>query len=264
MRKLMYETSQTLVYKVQESQSKKVAVVIGNGDIIDFRPMKMQEPLYEGCDVYTFYFRKENEGLKPAGEQLAIWLKTVENMYGKIFLVMKSKCGNMAITSVANNLTNYSKYKIFVVNAPIEGTEAATPSLLRKRIYKDKSKWKKLIYKMEDFILIKIVYGNYPVDWDIQIGSTYMKENLDEELLENFDITVIASSLNGKQCKTVLDLILKWFDKRVKLYGDGIVSLNSQLGFKEPKKIFSANHISILKDSKKMIQKEIEKEKGRL
>lgn len=264
MRELMYETSQTLVYKVQESKNKKVAVVIGNGDIIDFRPMKMQEPLYEGCDVYTFYFQKENEGLKPAGEQLARWLKTMENMYGKIFLVMKSKCGNMVITSVANNLTNYAKYKIFVVNAPIEGTEAATPSLLRKRIYKDKIKWKKLTYKIEDFILIKIVYGNYPVDWDIQIGSNYMKENLDEELLKNFDIAVIASSLNGKQCKTVLDFILKWFDKRFKLYGDGIVSLNSQLGFKEPKKIFSANHISILKDSKKMIQKEIEKEKGRL
>ena len=45
MRELMYETSQTLVYKVQESKSKKVAVVIGNGDIIDFRPMKRQEPL---------------------------------------------------------------------------------------------------------------------------------------------------------------------------------------------------------------------------
>ena len=203
MRELMYETSQTLVYKVQESKSKKVAVVIGNGDIIDFRPMKMQEPLYEGCDVYTFYFRKENKGLKPAGEQLARWLKSVENMYGKIFLVMKSKCGNMVITSVANNLTNYSKYKIFVVNAPIEGTEAATPSLLRKRIYKDKVKWKKLIYKIEDFILIKIVYGNYPVDWDIQIGSNYMKENLDEELLKNFDIAVIASSLDGKKCKNL-------------------------------------------------------------
>ena len=83
-------------------------------------------------------------------------------------------------------------------------------------------------------------------------------------LLKNFDIAVIASSLNGKKCKNILDFILKWFDKRFKLYGDGIVSLNSQLSFKEPKKIFSANHISILKDSKKMIQKEIEKEKGRL
>lgn len=96
----------------------------------------------------------------------------------------------------------------------------------------------KLIYKIEDFILIKIVYGNYPVDWDIQIGSNYMKENLDEELVKNFDIAVIASSLNGKKCKNILDFILKWFDKRFKLYGDGIVSLNSQLSFKEPKRYF--------------------------
>lgn len=69
MRKTMYKTSETLVYKIQEYTAKKIAVVIGNGDIIDFRPMKMQEPLYCGCDVYAFYFRKENKGLKSSGEE---------------------------------------------------------------------------------------------------------------------------------------------------------------------------------------------------
>ena len=69
MRKTMYKTSETLVYKIQEYTAKKIAVVIRNGDIIDFRPMKMQEPLYCGCDVYAFYFRKENKGLKSSGEE---------------------------------------------------------------------------------------------------------------------------------------------------------------------------------------------------
>ena len=59
MRKLMYETSQTLVYKVQESQSKKVAVVIGNGDIIDFRPMKMQETLNDAKTEFNRRFEEK-------------------------------------------------------------------------------------------------------------------------------------------------------------------------------------------------------------
>ena len=50
MRKLMYETSQTLVYKVQESQSKKVAVVIGNEDYLE--PSKV---IYNFTKDHDFY-----------------------------------------------------------------------------------------------------------------------------------------------------------------------------------------------------------------
>lgn len=262
MRKIMYKTSETIVYKVQEYADKKAAVVIGNGDIIDFRPMRMQEPLYSGCDVYVFYFRKENKGLKSSGEELAKWLISMEEHYTKIFLVMKSKCGNMVITSVVNNLTNYRKYKIFVVNAPLAGTVAATPKELRRQIYRDKKLWNLPVYFLEDIILTKIVYGDYPIDHDIQVGAEYMKNYLKKkEVADKFDITVIAGTLRKKKCKTILDFILRWFDKRFEFCGDGIVPLKSQMSFKEPARVIVTNHITVLDDSKKIIQKEIDKEK---
>lgn len=253
-KKIVYESSEFILYNIQNS-SNQTLVIIGTGNIIDWRPMHLQKPIYSNCSIYAMYFKKMHTGLEIAGRQLADYINTCN--YNTVFFVGHSKCGVMAYTSLASNLK--TRHRIFLVSAPLNGTELATPNVLKHRFFNSD---KKLFFRclslpmhsLEYFIYRYLFYGNYPVDHDIALDSDYIFNNFNPLVLREHDfVNIVASCKDISTKKSIADLFLCWLDKRLSINGDGVVPLSSQLVL-EPSYFINATHSSSLFASRDIIQ----------
>lgn len=255
MRKIVYENDEFILYNIQNS-SNQTLVIIGTGNIIDWRPMKLQKPIYSNCSIYAMYFKKKNTGLYNAGRQLAEYINNCK--YANVIFVGHSKCGVMAYTSLASNLK--LRQTLILISAPLAGTELATPDVVKHRFLSNTSKSLvsrclfSLVHYFEYFIYRYLFYGNYPIDHDIALNSDYTFDNFNPMVLrrQNF-VNIVASCENITTNKDFKDSFLCWLDKRLSIGGDGVVSLPSQ-SLLAPTHSICATHSSSLTASRLIVQ----------
>lgn len=269
MRKRVYQDREIILEVIQEEEESQNLVIIGNGNIMDWRrPMKRQEPLFENCTVLAMYFNSHCSGLRPAGKSLAEYLDTnpLARQYKNIFLVMHSKCGVMAITSVAEFLRRAAT--IFTISTPFRGTISATPEEMKRAIFREdsfcspfKKRCNYMIYDLEYFSYRYVVFRNYPIDRNISVYSCYFTDHYKKEFLSRHNhINIVATCKNLSEeewrRRGKADYFMYWLDKRLNIHGDGVVSTYSQSYFEADYELDSL-HTTSLKDSKSIIQEYI-------
>ncbi len=255
-KKIAYETDEFVLFDIQ-NDSTQTLVIIGTGNIVDWRPMQLQKPIYSNCSIYAMYFKKKHTGLGRAGKQLAEYINDCN--YKNVFFVGHSKCGVMAYTSFANNLK--VRHTIFLISAPLAGTELATPNVLKHRFLVSTAN-KKLVFRcfdeikheLEYFVYRYLFFGDYPVDHDIALDSDYTFSNFNPIVLRRHNfVNIAAYCKNMTTHKDIKDLFLCWLDKRLCIHGDGVVPLYSQTILR-PNYLIEATHSSSLTASKHIVQ----------
>lgn len=263
-RKISFQTNEIVLYQIQDQPETKTAVIIGTGNILDWRPMSFQEPIYDNCSIFAMYFTTKNSGLENGGRQVADFVSFHLKEYDRIFLVMHSKCGVMAVTSLAQSLKRSST--IIPISAPFLGTLSATPAEMKKRAFATSLSWYHPLYypvllknATEYAIYRYAIFGDYPIDHDIALDQMYFLTHYDPSALENHRvINIIADMYQDFENKTFEDRFLLWLSKRIQEYsGDGVVSIRSQSELPVSHCI-SGTHATSLSRSRNIVQRYID------
>ena len=180
---------------------------------------------------YTF-----NADLISAGKDIAKFLETISKDYNQYFLVGHSKC-SITLYTTAFIYKNPHLITLTTVSAPVFGTVIADKNFVHE-ILKNK-----YLIKLYDSI-----FSDHQVDRDIIPGSNALQELQNMTLNSNIiHINVKSKFTTIFSCRNPIDLLLYWLDKKLGLYGDGMVPFSVQQ-FKNASlvKVFHCSHLCSL------------------
>lgn len=248
---IVYKTDNIIIQKTQEGLRKKRCFIIGTGhslsvneeDYITKHDPFMHEfvpKVAEEVTVYVFYFTFESSGLEESSREIAEFVDSLQENYEQIFLVGHSKCG-VCLT----NTSWYCKKEVVLVtiSTPFKGTIVADKEMTEK--------------ELKYPILIKIynmIFSNHNVDKDIAPNSRCIKNMHYPICKEHINV---VSTLRGLQdCNNPIDVFLVFWDKLLKIGGDGIVSIDSQMATTTNQEInVFCSHASSLTQALRIIDK---------
>lgn len=219
---VVFKTKNIIIQKIKEGSDKK-CLLIGKGnslsvnennEIVSHDPgMKTFEVDFDtDATVYTFYFTFECAGLTISSEEITNFVNNLSDSFNQIYLIGHSKCGPCLYktTELCNRKVN-----LITISSPFKGTKVADKSMMEKEL-----KYKLLIN------FYNKIFSNHNVDKDIAPNSEFIK-NFTFSKLENH-INITASLDHLTSCEDLIDLFLYFFNKVMKINGDGIVPLESQ------------------------------------
>lgn len=220
---IAYRTKNVVIHQTQEGKKKKRCYIIGNGQSlsIDDKDMitkhdpimrKFYPKINPDNSAFVFYFTHECSGLAAASKEIAKFVDELSEKYDEIFLVGHSKCGLCLYQA-----SHYCKKKVILVtvSTPFAGTLMADKNSVDEKI---KSRLLKKIYNR--------IFSNHNVDKDVMPNSKFIKSILPANCKEHINIE--SNLKNIFSCKCLADLFLLFWDRKLKIYGDGIVPLESQ------------------------------------
>ena len=221
LKNIVYQTKNILVVELLRKNKDK-CFIIGNGHSLSVdhngqiikRDPGMQYVSTKNLDdysVYAFYFTFESVGLAESSYDLSLFVKTL-SFYQGIFLVGHSKCG-LCFYEACNQISK--PCTLITISTPFLGTNIADSNYMKSVL-----KRKLLIY------LYQKIFSNHAVDQDICPGSHYLSTIPTH--CKQFHINVVSSIPNLKKCRGLFDFLLYYLDHKIKVNGDGIVSLTSQ------------------------------------
>ena len=217
---VVFKGKNVIIQKIETELRSKRCIVIGNGhslSVDEDDKITLHDPgmskfaVSMKHTVYAFYFTFESDGLLESSKELAEFVNKISYYYEEVILIGHSKCG-----VCVQNAKQYINRKntIVTISAPFDGTFIADKKACES--------------KLKNLLFIKIynkIFSNHNVDKDIMPNSEFI-QNMNRQCID-FNIT---SSINKVgDCKNIKDLILFIFDKMMKVNGDGIVSLDSQM-----------------------------------
>ena len=173
-------------------------------------------------------------------EEMEIYIKKICERYKVVYIIGISKGGiiNCLLYNKLIENNNINNIKLVNISTPYKGTIFADPKALKKRLEERKIPFRKKIYNT----YIKIFDGNFP-DQMIQQNS----EILNEVKYNSKIINVVAKAtfscfLKDLFLLNIESVLLYLIDKVLRIKGDGIVSIDSQMrNYKKDVKI-NATH----------------------
>lgn len=221
---IVYKTDNLLIEKIQEGNECDKCYIIGTGyslSVDDNDLVSSHDPFMDKFSIdidknitaFSFYFTFESSGLGESSKELANFINNLDNKYKNIYLIGQSKCGICAY-----NASHYCDKDITLVtiSAPFKGTPTADLECIKERL---KHNVLRLFYDN--------MFSNHNVDKDIIPNSKLLNSLEKPKYKEHINITSRISSL--KDCKSISDYFLYYWDKALKLNGDGVVPYDSQL-----------------------------------
>lgn len=248
------ETSNFILYQTQYNSNRKL-VIIGTGLTRDWRCPGVQRTDFKDCTIWVMYFKKGCTGLQDSGKKLASFINSRAFMYQHITFVDHSKCANMALTSLIQNMKR--KQLFFTVSPAFGGTPCVMPDEIKRRLFEKKDSLSFLAFSLAygAYLFYRyILFGNYPVDHDISLTSSNFKDNYKDEALLGHKVIIIGSDCSSYAPRSVPDRFLCWFDNFFEIGGDGVTSKQSQSYLREPDYWVYATHNRSLDASISIIQ----------
>ncbi|MBR3002999.1 MAG: hypothetical protein IKF38_05540 [Clostridia bacterium] len=247
---VVYKTQNIIIQKIQGGKKRNRCYIIGNGYSLsvdsncvitkhDSGMDKFQPKINANHSVYAFYFTFECSGLEEASREIADFINKLSENYEQIFLIGHSKCGLCLY-----NASHYCNKKLILVtiSTPFSGTILADKNAVEQTL---KSRVLKKIYNN--------IFGNHNVDSDIIPNSLFI-QNLQAAHYEKH-INITSSFKNLFDCKSIVDFLLYFLDKIMKIDGDGLVPLNSQNTNSTRTINISCSHANSLKEGIDLVEK---------
>lgn len=226
------ETLENVVYKSEnliihvakegEEESKRL-VILGSGyslSIDEENRIESHDPLMifpsmkqysKGTTVMSIYYPFQSRGLEEAGRELSNFINSELNEYDEITLIGHSKCG-VCFANASKWIDR--KVAIVTISAPFYGTPSADEKLISEKL------------NFIERVAYSMIFSNHNVDKDIMPNSRFMKR-VDYSGLENHWHINVVSTCPQKTFNPI-EILLKYMDKRVEIFGDGIVPKESQ------------------------------------
>lgn len=222
---VVYKTENIVVQKIQEGRKEDKCYIIGTGSslsvnsenrVIHHDPcMKEFNPmLSKDYTVYVFYFTFEAAGLEEAAKDVAEFTSNIwfEYDYLKIVLVGHSKAGLCAMMATKDCACPTT---LITISTPFYGTIMAS---------KEKTE---AVLRFRPFIFIyRMIFSNHNVDKDIT-PSARCGKCIPYSVCEKH-INVMSKLCGVSDCKNILDLVLLFLNRYMRIGGDGIVPTSSQ------------------------------------
>ena len=211
--------------------------------------------VYKKIDYRILGFKSVNtkENFCKMLEEIEIYIKEICKQYKKIYIIGISKGGIINCLLYNNIIENYNIKNIKCVNisTPYKGTIFADPEAVKKRLEERKIPFRRSIYNT----YFKIYDGNFP-DQMIQQNSDILNEVKYNSKIINF----VAKATFGCFIKDLFSLnvesaLLYLIDKVLKIKGDGIVSIDSQMrNYKKDIKINATHKTAYIMAVKKIVK----------
>lgn len=186
-------------------------------------------------------------------EEIEIYIKKNCERYKVVYIIGISKGGiiNCLLYNKLIENNNINKIKFVNISTPYKGTIFADPKALKKRLEERKIPFKKNIYNT----YIKIYDGNFP-DQMIQENSEILKEVKYNNKIINFVAkATFISFLKDLFSLNIESALLYLIDKVLKIKGDGIVPIDSQMrNYKKDIKIKATHKTSYFVAIKKIVK----------
>lgn len=221
---IVYKTNNILIEKIQDGTCDDKCYIIGTGyslsvdenDLVSLHDPFMDKfsiDIDKSITVFSFYFTFESSGLGESSKELANFINNLDNKYKNIYLIGQSKCGICSY-----NASHYCDKDITLVtiSAPFKGTPTADLDCVKTRL---KHNILRLFYDN--------MFSNHNVDKDIIPNSKLLNSLEKPKFKQHINITSRINDLS--ECKSISDYFLYYWDKSLKLNGDGVVPYDSQL-----------------------------------
>ena len=217
---IVYKTKNIVIEKVQDGTDNNKCYIVGTGyslSVDDNDLVSLHDPFMDKFSIdidksvtaFSFYFTFESSGLEESSRELAAFINGLDSKYKKIYLIGQSKCGVCAY-----NASHYCDKNITLVtiSAPFKGTPTA-----------DKNCVKKLLKRNVLRLFYDNMFSNHNVDKDIIPNSKFLNNLEKPKYLEHINIMSKLCKIKG-----ISDFFLYFWDKSLKLNGDGVVPYDSQ------------------------------------
>lgn len=187
----------------------------------------------EDCNVFNLYLRPECKGLKYAMEELAELLeREFFKRYEKHALIGHSK-GGLLMGGLAKYLDTRTNIAMIT---PTFGTIMGNEQMVFEVLdtYLDsQSRFKQIVLtpEIEMYKWVTHTVGSRrPVDYDMAIGSTFLREDLDLSRLSNHHTVLITAQCPERYCSPS-EAIFRHYGKYVGLdkEADGMVTMKKQM-----------------------------------
>lgn len=251
--KIVYKGNNLYIQQIKEGVNK--AVFIGSGhsieldenNIVQWKDPGMLEFYPEIGKreeaIYTFYFVRKTARLEEASKELAAFINQMQLFFHKVILVGHSKAG--ICVENACKYTNRTVNVCISVSAPHAGTISASGKLFAEKLRN---------HMIADIYLKN--FSDHQVDRDILPESQIIKNVKRPKC--NLHINIVSVLELKTAWKSILDLGALWLDRRVGMYGDGIVSQKSQeVKWTDYGKIIHCSHARSLEEALKFTQKNV-------
>ena len=157
-------------------------------------------------------------------EEIEIYIKKICERYKVVYIIGISK-GGIINCLLYNKLIENNNIKFVNISTPYKETIFADPQAVKKRLEERKIPFKKQIYNT----YIKIYDGNFP-DQMIQENSEILNElKYNSKIINVVAKATFISFLKDIFLLNVESVLLYLIDKVLKIKGDGIVPIDSQI-----------------------------------
>lgn len=223
---VVYKGKNIIIQKIRgEQEGQEIAVFVGNGHSIELdqnNNITWADPgMHEfspnvgkkraGVAVYTFYFVRKVANLKDAAKELAGFINT--HSFKRVALVGHSKSG-ICVEEACNHTERLVNVCVSV-SAPHAGTFSASGEIFSKRL---RNSLMAAVYMK--------VFSDHQVDRDILPDSDIIKNVKRPKCITHINFVSVLELKTA--WNNPVDLCSLWLDRRVGMYGDAIVSEQSQ------------------------------------
>ena len=246
---IVYKTKNIVIEKVQDGINNDKCYIIGTGyslSVDDNDLVSLHDPFMDkfginidkNITVFSFYFTFESSGLEESSRELASFINNLDGKYKDIYLIGQSKCGVCSY-----NASHYCNNIILVtIAAPFKGTPTADLKYVDETL---KRNVLRLIYDK--------LFCNHNVDKDIAPGSKFLNNLKEPKYREH--INIISRIGKIKDCRYPSDLFLYFWNKALKLNGDGVIPCESQIVNSTKTINIISSHAHSLKNGIKALEK---------